>query len=124
MGLPLGVLVIHVVASLAVVAVARVASREHVLGAAEGAPTRARLRRRGLWGLRSGRELDDLVVGVTTVSGERRRWEFRGRRRSMLLLLLLLLRLPLLLLLRLFFVFDRGKRAERSIVLDIGFRHR
>lgn len=75
--LPLRVLVIHVVAGLAEVVLARVASREHVLGAAQGALTGVALGCRG-WFL--GRELDDLVVGVTTVPRERRRWDFRGRR--------------------------------------------
>lgn len=92
--LPLRVLVIHVVAGLAEVVLARVASREHVLGAAQGALTGVpvALGRRG-WFL--GRELDDLVVGVTTVPRERRRGGFRGRRGSMSLLRfsLLLLRL-------------------------------
>lgn len=93
MALPLRVLVIHVIAGFAETLVARVASRKHVLGAAQGALTDVPLGCRG-WFL--GRELDDLVVGVTTVPRERRRWNFRGRRGSMLLLLrfsLLLLRL-------------------------------
>lgn len=95
--LPLRVLVIHVVAGLAEVRIAYVASREEILGAAQGALTGARLGRRrgGFLGLRSGRELDNLVVGVTTISGERRWWDFRWRRRPALLLL----RFPLLLLL-------------------------
>lgn len=91
--LSLRVLVIHVVAGLAEVLAARVASREHVLGAAEGALANVPLGCRG-WFL--GRELDDLVVRVTTVPRERRRWDFRGRRGPTLLLLrfsLLLLRL-------------------------------
>lgn len=104
--LPLRVLVVHVVAGLAVVPVARVAAREHVLGAAQGALTDVRLRHRcrgrgrcrcgGSLGLWSGRKLDDLVVGVTTVPGERRRRDFRGRRRPTLKMIcfpLLLLRL-------------------------------
>lgn len=94
--LPLRVLVVHVVAGLAVVLIARVATREHVLGAAQGTFAGIRLRRRGFLGLRSGRKLDDLVVGVTTVPGERRWRDFRGCRGSMMLLLcfpLLLLRL-------------------------------
>lgn len=86
------VLVVHVVAGLAVIAVARVASREHVLGAAQGALDD--VARRGSLVSRSGRELDDLVIGVTTVSGERRWWDLRGCRRPALLLL----RFPLLLL--------------------------
>lgn len=96
--LPLRVLVVHVVAGLAVVPIARVAACKHVLGAAQGALTGVRLGRRGFLGLRSGRKLDDLVVGVTTVPGERRRRDFRGRRGSMMLLIYF----PLLLL-RLFF---------------------
>lgn len=89
--LPLRVLVVHVVAGLAVVPMARVATREHVLGAAQGALTGIRLGRRGFLGLRSGRKLDDLVVGVTTVPGERRWWDFRGRRGSTKLLVCFLL---------------------------------
>lgn len=73
---PLRVLVIHVVAGLAEVVLARVASREHVLGAAQGALTGVALGDRG-WSL--SRELDDLVVGVTTVPRERRRGDLRGR---------------------------------------------
>lgn len=75
--LPLRMLVIHVVAGLAEVVAARVASREHILGAAQGALANVPLGCRG-WFL--GREFDDLVVGVTTVPRERRRWDFRGRR--------------------------------------------
>lgn len=90
---PFRVLVVHVVAGLAVIAVARVASREHVLGAAQGALSHVRLAR-GCLCLRSGRELDDLVIGITTVSGEGRRWDLRGCRRPALLML----HLPLLLL--------------------------
>lgn len=72
--LPLGMLVIHVVARLAVVLLARVASREHVLGAAQGALVhrlRHWCRRRLLVGRWSGWKFDDLVVGVTTIAGER-----------------------------------------------------
>lgn len=91
--LPLRMLVIHVIAGLAEVLVARVASRKHVLGAAQGALTDVPLGCRG-WFL--GRELNDLVVGVTTIPRERRWWNFWGRWGSMLLLIrfsLLLLRL-------------------------------
>lgn len=90
---------VHVVAGLAVVLVARIATREHVLGAAQGALTDVQSGHRGFLGLRSGRKFDDLVVGVTTVPGERRWWDFRGRRGPMKLLLCF----PLLLL-RLFFI--------------------
>lgn len=97
--LPLRMLVVHVVAGLAVVLVACIATREHVLGAAQGALTDVRSGHRGFLGLRSGRKLDDLVIGVTTVPGERRWWDFRRRRGPMKLLLCF----PLLLL-RLFFI--------------------
>jgi hypothetical protein len=93
MTLSLRVFVVHVVAGLAVIAITCVASREDVLGAAQGAFTDVHLAR-GFLGLRSGRELDDLVIGVTTVPGERRRWGLRGCWRSALLLF----RFPLLLL--------------------------
>ena len=87
------VLVVHVVAGLAVIPVANVATGEHVLGAAQCALVRD-ARCRGLLCLRSGRKFDDLVVWVTTVSGERR---WRGFRRGRWPALLLLLRFLLLL---------------------------
>lgn len=118
---PLRVLVINVVAGLAVARVARLAPREHILSAAQGAflgDNGLKVRRRGglellsravrrgdlaLRGgvLRSARELDDLVVRIATVAGHRgRRRARRGgrtpktrtvRRTSRWLLLLLLL---------------------------------
>lgn len=91
--LPFRMLVVHIVASFAIVPIANVASREDVLSAAEGAL--ARVRCRGLDRLRSGRKFDDLVVRVTTVPRERRRWDLRRGRWSsvMLFRFLLLLRL-------------------------------
>lgn len=101
--LPFRMFVVHVVAGLAVIPVARVATGEHVLGPAQGALVRARGGRclRGFLRLRSGRKFDDLVVRVTTVSGERR-WRDFGRGRWSALLLLI----HLLLLLRLFHIFS------------------
>lgn len=91
--LPFRMFVVHVVAGLAVIPVARVATGVHVLGPAQGALARVRGRClvRGFLRLRSGRKFDDLVVRVTTVSGERRWRHFRWGRWSALLLLIHLL---------------------------------
>lgn len=100
--LPFRMFVVHVVAGLAVIPVARVATGVHVLGPAQGALARVRDRYlvRGFLRLRSGRKFDDLVVRVTTVSGERRWRHFRWGRWSALLLLI-----HLLLLLRLYEIY-------------------
>lgn len=100
--LPFRMFVVHVVAGLAVIPVARVATGVHVLGPAQGALARVRGRClvRGFLRLRSGRKFDDLVVRVTTVSGERRWRHFRWGRWSALLLLI-----HLLLLLRLYEIY-------------------
>lgn len=109
--LPFRMFVVHVVAGLAVIPVARVATGVHVLGPAQGALVRGRCLR-GFLRLRSGRKFDDLVVRVTTVSGERRWRYFRWGRRSALLLLV-----HFLLLLCLYQIFSylesRGIRRKR-----------
>lgn len=97
----LGMLVIHVVASLAIILLTGVASSENVVGAAQcalvvfhdGCLLGRRLH--GFLGCPSDREFDDLVVGVTTIPGERRWWYLwwcRDSFLSMFLRILLLLR--------------------------------